>query len=212
MINMDMIGRMKENKLTIYGVGTSPIWNEIIERLNSEFKFELNLVKDGYGPSDHAQFYSKNIPVLHFFTGIHGDYHKPSDDYDKINYQGQKKILDFIASLTLELDKSKEKPQFVKVETPQRSARGFRVTLGVVPDYSEEVQGMKVSDVRPGTPAEKAGIKPGDVIIKLGEREIKNIYDYTYALGDFNPGDEVEVIILRNGEKLSFKVKFEERK
>jgi len=114
--------------------------------------------------------------------------------------------------LTLELDKSKEKPQFVKVVTPQRSARGFRVTLGVVPDYSEEVQGMKVSDVRPGTPAEKAGIKPGDVIIKLGEREIKNIYDYTYALGDFNPGDEVEVIILRNGEKLSFKVKFEERK
>lgn len=212
MINMDMIGRMRENKLTIYGVGTSPVWNEIIERLNSEFKFELNLIKDGYGPSDQAQFYSKNIPVLHFFTGIHSDYHKPSDDYDKINYQGQKKILDFIARLTFELDKSREKPQFVKVETPQRSARGFRVTLGVVPDYSEEVQGMKVGDVRPGTPAEKAGIKPGDVIIKLGEREIKNIYDYTYALGDFNPGDEVEVIVLRGAEKLSFKVKFDERK
>ncbi|MFN3135133.1 MAG: M20/M25/M40 family metallo-hydrolase [Candidatus Kryptonium sp.] len=212
MINMDMIGRMKENKLTIYGVGTSPIWNEIIEKLNSEFKFELNLVKDGYGPSDHAQFYSKNIPVLHFFTGIHSDYHKPSDDYDKINYQGQKRILDFIARLTFELDKSKEKPQFVKVETPQRSARGFRVTLGIVPDYSEEVQGMKVGDVRPGTPAEKAGIKPGDVIIKLGDREIKNVYDYTYALGDFNPGDEVEIVVLRGTEKLSFKAKFEERK
>lgn len=212
MINMDMIGRLKEDKLTIYGTGTSPVWNDIIEKLNSEFKFNLNLVKDGYGPSDHAQFYSKNIPVLHFFTGIHSDYHKPSDDYDKINYQGQKRILDFIAKLIFELDKAKGKPQFVKAEPQQRSARGFRVTLGIVPDYSEEVQGMKVGDVRTGTPAEKAGIKPGDVIVKLGGREIKNIYDYTYALGDFNPGDEVEVVVLRGGEKLSFKVKFEERK
>ncbi|CUU01130.1 PA domain-containing protein [Candidatus Kryptobacter tengchongensis] len=212
MINMDMIGRLKEDKLTIYGTGTSPVWNDIIEKLNSEFKFNLNLVKDGYGPSDHAQFYSKNIPVLHFFTGIHSDYHKPSDDYDKINYQGQKRILDFIAKLIFELDKAKGRPQFVKAEPQQRSARGFRVTLGIVPDYSEEVQGMKVGDVRTGTPAEKAGIKPGDVIVKLGGREIKNIYDYTYALGDFNPGDEVEIIVLRDGEKLSFKVKFEERK
>ncbi len=212
MINMDMIGRLKEDKLTIYGTGTSPVWNDIIEKLNSDFKFNLNLVKDGYGPSDHAQFYSKNIPVLHFFTGIHSDYHKPSDDYDKINYQGQKRILDFIAKLIFELDKAKGRPQFVKAEPQQRSARGFRVTLGIVPDYSEEVQGMKVGDVRTGTPAEKAGIKPGDVIVKLGGREIKNIYDYTYALGDFNPGDEVEVVVLRGDEKLSFKVKFEERK
>ncbi|CUS98040.1 M20/M25/M40 family metallo-hydrolase [Candidatus Kryptobacter tengchongensis] len=212
MINMDMIGRLKEDKLTIYGTGTSPVWNDIIEKLNSEFKFNLNLVKDGYGPSDHAQFYSKNIPVLHFFTGIHSDYHKPSDDYDKINYQGQKRILDFIAKLIFELDKAKGRPQFVKAEPQQRSARGFRVTLGIVPDYSEEVKGMKVGDVRTGTPAEKAGIKPGDVIVKLGGREIKNIYDYTYALGDFNPGDEVEVVVLRGDEKLSFKVKFEERK
>jgi len=212
MINMDMIGRMKEDKLTIYGVGTSPIWNELVEKLNSEFKFNLNLIKDGYGPSDHAQFYSKGIPVLHFFTGIHSDYHKPSDDYDKINYQGQKRILEYISKIVFELDKVKEKPQFVKVETPQRSARGFRVTLGVVPDYSEDVQGMKVGDVRPGTPAEKAGIKPGDVIVKMGDKEIKNIYDYTYALGDYNPGDEVEIVVLRNGERISFKVKFEERK
>ncbi|MEN3039309.1 MAG: M20/M25/M40 family metallo-hydrolase, partial [Candidatus Kryptonium sp.] len=212
MINMDMIGRLKDDKLTIYGVGTSPVWNSIIESLNSEFKFNLNLVKDGYGPSDHAQFYSKNIPVLHFFTGIHTDYHKPSDDYDKINYQGQKRILDFINKLIFELDKRKEKPQFVKVETPQRTPRGFRVTLGIVPDYSEEVQGMKVGDVRPGAPADKAGIKPGDVIIKMGNVEIKNVYDYTYALGDFNPGDEVEIVVLRGKEKLSFKVKFEERK
>ncbi len=212
MINMDMIGRMKEDKLTIYGVGTSPIWNELIEKLNSEFKFNLNLIKDGYGPSDHAQFYSKGIPVLHFFTGIHSDYHKPGDDYDKINYQGEKRILEYISKIVFELDRVKEKPQFVKVETPQRSARGFRVTLGVVPDYSEDVQGMKVGDVRSGTPAEKAGIKPGDIIVKMGDKEIKNIYDYTYALGDYNPGDEVEIVVLRNGEKISLKVKFEERK
>ncbi len=208
MINMDMIGRMKDDKLTIYGVGTSPVWNGLVDELNSKFKFNLNLIKDGYGPSDHAQFYSKGIPVLHFFTGIHSDYHKPSDDYDKINYQGQRRVLEFISQLILELDKVKEKPQFVKVETPQRSARGFRVTLGIVPDYSEDVRGMKVGDVRPGSPAEKAGIKPGDVIVKMGEREINNIYDYTYALGDYNPGDEVEVVVLRNGERLSFKVKF----
>jgi aminopeptidase YwaD len=212
MINMDMIGRMKEDKLTIYGVGTSPIWDGLIQELNSKFKFNLNLVKDGYGPSDHAQFYSKGLPVLHFFTGIHSDYHKPSDDYDKINYQGQRKILEFISDLVFKLDKVSEKPKFVKVETPQRQSRGFRVTLGVVPDYSEDVQGMKVGDVRPGTPAEKAGIKPGDIIVKMGGKEIKNIYDYTYALGDYNPGDEVEVVVLRGNEKLSFKVKFEERK
>jgi hypothetical protein len=208
MINMDMIGRMKDDKLTIYGVGTSPVWNGLVDGLNSKFKFNLNLIKDGYGPSDHAQFYSKGIPVLHFFTGIHSDYHKPSDDYDKINYQGQRRILEFISQLIFELDKVKEKPQFVKVETPQRSARGFRVTLGIVPDYSEDIRGMKVGDVRPGSPAEKAGIKPGDVIIKMGEREINNVYDYTYALGDYNQGDEVEIIVLRNGEKLSLKVKF----
>ncbi len=212
MINMDMIGRMKEDKLTIYGVGTSPVWNDLIERLSSNYKFSLNLIKDGYGPSDHAQFYSKGIPVLHFFTGIHSDYHKPSDDYDKINYSGQKRILDFISRLVFELDKVKEKPQFVKVETPQRSARGFRVMLGVVPDYSEEVRGMKVADVRPGTPADKAGIKPGDVIIKMGGREIANIYDYTYALGDYNPGDEVEVVVLRDGKEIGFKIRFDERK
>lgn len=208
MINMDMIGRMKDDKLTIYGVGTSPIWDSLVDELNSKFKFNLNLIKDGYGPSDHAQFYSNGIPVLHFFTGIHSDYHKPSDDYDKINYQGQRKILEFISQLVFELDKVKEKPQFVKVETPQRSVRGFRVTLGIIPDYSEDVQGMKVGDVRPESPAEKAGIKPGDVIIKMGERKIGNIYDYTYALGDYNPGDEVEVVVLRNGERLIFKVKF----
>lgn len=208
MINMDMIGRMKDDKLTIYGVGTSPVWNGLVDELNSKFKFNLNLVKDGYGPSDHAQFYSKGIPVLHFFTGIHSDYHKPSDDYDKINYQGERRILEFISQLIFELDKVKEKPEFVKVETSQRSLRGFRVTLGIVPDYSEDVRGMKVGDVRPGSPAEKAGIKPGDVIVKMGKREINNIYDYTYALGDYNPGDEVEVIVLRNGERLSLKVKF----
>jgi hypothetical protein len=213
MINMDMIGRMVDNKLTIYGVGTSPVWSDLIERLNKEFNFKLNLIKDGYGPSDHAQFYLKNIPVLHFFTGIHSDYHRPSDDYDKINYLGQRRVLEFIYRLVIELDRVERKPEFVKVEEPRRRrVRGFRVYLGTVPDYSEQVEGLKISAVRSGSPAEKAGLRAGDIIVKVGSIEVKNIYDFTYALQMYKPGDEVEIIVLRDGERLSLVVKFESRK
>ena len=211
MVNMDMIGRLKD-KLTIYGVGTSPVWKDIIEKVNEKFNFKLNLIKDGYGPSDHAQFYLKNIPVLHFFTGLHSDYHKPSDDYDKINYPGERKVLEFIYNVILELNKVKEKPKFVKTETRRRRIRGFRVYLGIIPDYSESETGLKISGVNKGSPAEKAGLKAGDIIIKLGDREIKNIYDLTYALGDFKPGDVAEVVVLRNGKKVKLKVKFASRR
>ena len=214
MLNMDMIGRQKDNKLTIHGIGTSSIWKELVEELNSETNFNLKLNDDGYGPSDLASFYGKDLPVLFFFTGAHEDYHKPSDDYDKINTEGEQKIVEYVYAIAQEVNSKEERPQFTKIKgsSQQRSTRGFRVYLGTIPDYAEEVEGVKLTGVREGSPAEKAGMLGGDVIIKFGDTNIKNIYDYVYALGKYKPGDEVDIIVVREEQEVSLRVKLEKRK
>ncbi len=212
MINLDMIGRMKDSVVSIGGMGTSPIWNDIIPKFNEPHLLNIKPNNDGYGPSDHSSFYGKNIPVLFFFTSLHEDYHRPSDRADRINYEGEKKILQFVTRIIDTLDVMPTRPQFVKVQSssPQET-RSYKVTLGVIPDFSETDIGMKITGVRPGGPAAKAGLEGGDVIIKLGGKAIKNIYDYTYMLGEFKAGDEVEVVVKRKGEEKLFKVQFEKR-
>jgi len=210
MLNMDMIGRLQDSALVVQGVGTSPHFSELVERCNAAKALKLSLKKDGIGPSDHSSFYQKNVPVLFFFTGLHNDYHRVTDDADKINATGEAEILKFIANITSEIANSDSVPLFTKTESEQpREARAFRVSVGTVPDYAAEVEGLKLSGVRPGGPAEKAGLQAGDIIIKFGHVDIKNIYDYTYALGEFAPGQEVDVIVLRQGEKKTLKVKLE---
>jgi aminopeptidase YwaD len=210
MLNMDMIGRLNDRKLIVYGVGTSPRFEELANRHNKDSMFVLKLVKDGFGPSDHSSFYAKNIPVFHFFTDLHGDYHRPSDDYDKINYEGMQSVLSYIASIVLELANMPERPQYVRVETPRPAGdvagRSSRSYTGTIPDFGEQGEGMRISGVREGSPAAKAGLQGGDIIIKFGKVEIKNLYDYTYALGEYNPGDQVEVIFKRGNETKTVKL------
>lgn len=209
MINMDMIGRLADDKLIIYGTGTSPYWDPKINGLNENYNFDITFNKGGFGASDHSNFYVKDIPVLHFFTGLHSDYHRPIDDYDKINSEGQEKVLKMIYDLALDLDTKDTKPEFNKVKTDNERNRkmgGFRVYVGTVPDFSSNVEGYKISGVKPGSPAENGGLQGGDVIIKFGSLDIKNIYDFTYGLKIHKPDDVVDVIVLRDGEEILFRV------
>jgi len=203
MLNMDMIGRLNNRKLIVYGIGTSPGFEELARSANADSLFDLKLNKDGFGPSDQSSFYGKNIPVFHFFTDLHGDYHRPADDWDKINYDGMVQVLEYVRTIAMKLDVADMKPQYVQVEQPrptEGSGRGIRSYTGTIPDFGEQVEGMKLSGVREGSPAAKAGLQAGDIIVKFGTIDIKSLYDYTFALGEYKPGDEVEVVVKRGNE------------
>lgn len=251
MINMDMIGRMKDNKLIVGGVGTAPVWRQALAAANApermrvavapaspaemprpvstvgrevpgrevpivtgsngipvvtlsfEKPFELTLNEDGFGPSDHSSFYAKQIPVLFFWTGTHEDYHKPSDTADKINYVDEARILGLVRRIVYEIDTSEKRPVYTvaKSESTGRTG-GFRVYLGTIPNYADSNDGLLLDGVRDDSPAAKAGIKAGDKIVKLAGRDVKNVYDYTYALGEMKAGQEYEVELMRGGERI----------
>lgn len=213
MLNMDMIGRLNNKTLIVYGIGTSAGFEAMVNKYNNDSTFVLKLVKDGFGPSDQASFYGKKVPVLHFFTDLHSDYHRPTDTYDRLNYDGEENVLRYIESIANEIASTDDRPQYVAVEMPRQpgTGRSARVTMGTIPDFGEQVQGMKISGVREGGPAAKAGMQGGDVIVKFGNMEIKNLYDFTYALGECKPGDEVDVVIKRGAETKTVKVKLERR-
>lgn len=215
MINMDMIGRLTNRKLTVYGTGTAPQWTPLLNKYNADSAFAIVSVPDGFGPSDHAQFYGKDMPVLFFFTGTHNDYHKPADTWDKINYPGEEQVVRFVDKIAVDVING-EKPTFTRTASAPASgggdARGFKVTLGIVPDYGESTEGMKVGGTRPGGPAEKGGLKAGDVIVKMAGKKIMNIYDYMGLLGELKPGDKVEVEVNRGGSLMKFTVDLEKRK
>lgn len=209
MINLDMVGRLTDNKLTIGGTGTSSIWEPLLDSLNKSFGFAAKYQKDGFGPSDHASFYGKEVPVLFFFTGLHKQYHKPEDDWQLINSEGEAKILEMVVSVVNYADKYTGKIDYIKVqEEKKESNTGFRVTLGVIPDYSSTKEGLEITGVKSGGAAEKGGLQGGDVIVKLGQYDIKNIYDYTDALSKFKPGEETEVIYIRGTEQKTAKITF----
>ena len=201
MINMDMVGRLQDSTLIVHGVGTSPEWPILLNRLNDKHSFNLKLKQDGRGPSDHSSFYNKNVPVLFFFTGLHDDYHRVSDDSEKVNAKGESNILHLVADVIKDLAAMDTTIAFTKAETERPAMRGFRVSVGTIPDYAAEVEGVKLSGVRENGPAARAGMQAGDIIIKFADYEIKNIYDYTYALGEFSPGNTVDVVIIRDGQE-----------
>lgn len=248
MINLDMIGRMKENKLMVGGVGTSTEWKEwiakannfldmkvtatgepassqtaarssvpivtaangqTIVRANSGERFALTMTEDGFGPSDHASFYAKQTPVLFFWTGTHEDYHKPTDTADRINYEGEQKIVSFVASIVRSVDASETRPTYTLAKSDAGAAgrsTGFRIYLGTIPNYAETSDGLKLDAVREDSPAAKAGLKANDVIVRLAGRDVRNVYDYTYALGEMKAGVEYEVEVTRAGARLKFKL------
>lgn len=209
MINMDMIGRLNPTtkSVSVSGSGTSPVWETLLKNMSGT---QLNIKTDsaGIGPSDHSSFYLKNIPVLHFFTGSHSDYHKPSDDWDKINYAGEKEVLDLIIAVIEKLD---NEPQLAFLPTKNKSmssSRSFKVTMGVMPSYTSDVAGLLVDGATDGKPAQKAGIQTGDIITKIGDFEIKDIQTYMDALGKFEKGQTVPVKIKRKSEELTLSVTF----
>ena len=204
MVNMDMVGRMKDSVLVVEGMGTAPEFEKILTKENID-SFKLTFKPDGYGPSDQASFYGKEIPVIFFFTNTHGDYHRPSDTWDKINYTGEQKVVELAARVTMDLDTMAGKPTYTKVAMSMSAGgRGeVRVSLGVIPDFGEDVVGMKISGTRPGSAAEKAGLKANDIIIKFGGSDVKNIYDFTYLLGKYKPKDVVEIIVRRGSEQVT---------
>ncbi len=207
MINMDMVGRLnEENSLAINGVGTSPVWKEVIDKVNSD-SLKLITSESGVGPSDHTSFYLQDVPVLHFFTGQHPDYHKPSDDADKINYMGMVKVIRYIERLTDALDE-REKLAFTKTQDDSGNSPRFTVSLGVVPDYLFDGQGMRIDGVTDGKPAAAAGLEKGDVVVKMGDSTIVDMMGYMRALSGFEVGDEANVEYKRGEELKSVKVKF----
>jgi len=244
MINMDMIGRLKDKDLIVGGVGTAQEWRSLIDAdntvkgvdvsVNSPVaaatvtlnlpsviggnglptvtvdagkQFALTLNEDGFGPSDHSSFYAKQVPVLFFWTGTHEDYHKPSDTADKINYAGEARIVSFVANVIRDIDRRDKRPTYTvaKSESQGRST-GFRVYLGTIPNYADSNDGLKLDGVRDDSPAAKAGLKAGDRIVKMAGHEVKNVYDYTYALGEMKAGQEYEVEIVRGSEHLTLKI------
>ncbi len=208
MINMDMIGRLADstNKLIVYGVGTSADWIPILDKTNTGFSLKKD--SSGIGPSDQTSFYLKNIPVLHFFTGQHSDYHKPSDDWQKVNLKGEKKVLDYIIKV-IEETENIPKMKFLETKNPdQQGKSSFKVTLGVMPDYTFEGTGLRIDGVTDGKPASKGGILKGDIIISLGEDKIATINDYMKALGKHQKGDIVPVTVTRSGKEIKLSVTF----
>jgi Zn-dependent M28 family amino/carboxypeptidase len=266
MINMDMVGRLNENKLTVGGIGTASEWKNLVENLNAKItlsgdkevtekiaqglkdknisnveikgddkavtiigtiskdgaktnsnSFALQLSQDGFGPSDHSSFYSKQIPVLFFFTGTHSDYHKPSDTSNKINYQGLEKVMNYVGEIVTAIDQNPTRPTYTTAPSSGmmggRSGGSFNVSLGTVPGYADNTNdGLSLDGVRDGSPAAKAGIKAGDKIIKIAGRDIKNISDYVFVLGEMKAGEEYEIVIMRGTEKLTLKITPEARK
>jgi len=208
MLNMDMIGRMVDSAINIGGTGTAPEWEQILAELNSDSTFSITENPDGFGPSDHTSFYGKGIPVLFFFTGTHQDYHRPSDDWDKINYEGEQLIVRYVYGVASAVNSAEERPLYARVESSSPSSgdgdrRGFRVVLGLVPDFTGDPPeaGMRVSSVRPSGAAERAGIKAGDIIVKMDGKDVLNIYDYMGILGELKVGQMVEVEVLREGKR-----------
>ena len=208
-LNFDMVGRLRDNKLTLQGVGSSSNWKKLIERRNVLAGFDLTLQQDPYLPTDTTSFYPKGIPVLAWFTGSHKEYHRPGDDPDTLNYEGIERISRLASNMVQDLITESVRPDYVKVEKSDQggSRDAIRVYLGTIPDYaSEDVKGVLLSGVRGGGPADKAGIKAGDIIVHFAGKEITNIYDYTYALDAVKVGKSVEIEVLRKGEKIKLSV------
>lgn len=209
MLNMDMVGRLNEEKaLAINGVGTSPLWTPTLESIKVG-GIQLRTTESGIGPSDHTSFYLQDIPVLHFFSGQHSHYHKPVDDVEKINFPGILSISDFMMALIEKLDDDGELEfTATKNENEGREVAAFKVSLGVMPDYVYGGKGMRVDSVIEDRPGKKAGMKNGDVIIKIGDIEVGDIYDYMEGLGQYKNGEEATVIVKRGEEEISLKVTF----
>ncbi|MCC6590697.1 MAG: M28 family peptidase [Bryobacterales bacterium] len=222
MINMDMIGRIREHKVYLGGLGTGTGFKEMLEELAKSSTLHLEFSdQTGYGSSDHTSFTTKQVPVLFFFSGLHADYHKPSDTWDKIDGPEAVKLLEVVAGVANRLAAAPERPQFVRVAEPAKpvshagtaaTGSGYGPYFGSIPDMAEQKTGVKFADVREGSPAAKAGLKGGDTMVEFDGKPIQNLYDFTYALRAKKVGDAVKVKVLREGKPLEVEVTLERRR
>jgi len=216
MINMDMIGRIKDDKVYIGGVGTGSTFKTVLEQAQKDTPFKIEYSAGGYSSSDHTSFVTKKIPVLFFFSGLHSDYHKPSDTWDKINAPSAARLLDMVRSVAVQLADAQEAPTFQVVAEDKPAAGGggggYGPYFGSIPDFGQVENGVKFSDVKPNSPAAKAGLKAGDILVQFGDKPIKNLYDFTDALRRSKVGDVVEVKVIHDGQPVTASVKLEQRK
>jgi hypothetical protein len=228
MLNMDMIGRLtmvdvndangttvKKDRIVVYGTGTSTGMDELVEKKNAEFNFQLMKIPGGQGPSDHTSFYNKGIPVLFFFTGTHKDYHRPTDTPDKINVPGLLKVADYAQTFVDHFSTVKDRPDYLKTKggsedptDPNRNVSRVNIPrIGIMPgNYGEEDAGVLVEAVTKDGPAEKGGMKDGDLIIEIGGKPVRNMAGYMQAMGAVKPGSETNIVVVRKGEKVTLKV------
>jgi hypothetical protein len=215
MLNMDMIGRIKDGKVYIGGVGTGSTLKALLEQAQTGSGFKIEYSPGGYSASDHTSFVTKRIPVLFFFSGLHSDYHKPSDTWDKIDPQAAARLVDVVGRTGVELATATDRPTFVTVVEDKPlagSGGGYGPYFGSIPDFGQVENGVKFSDVKPGSPAAKSGLKAGDILVQFGDKPIKNLYDFTDALRRSKVGDVVEVTVMRDGQPVKASVKLEPRK
>jgi hypothetical protein len=221
MLNMDMIGRIKDNKVYVGGVGTGSTLQKILDEARGDSPLKFEISQGGYSSSDHTSYVTKRIPVLFFFSGLHSDYHKPSDTWEKINAESAAALVNIVGLAAVELADESAKPVFAEViETNPHAGMpvssggggGYGPYFGSIPDFGQIENGVRFSDVKPGSPAAKAGLKAGDVLVQFGDKSIKNLYDFTDALRRSKVGDVVPVTVLRDGKELKVDVKLEQRK
>ena len=225
MLNLDMVGRLRDNTVTVFGLATAPEWAGILDGADAEISPPLTLsqLPDGYGPSDHASFYGRGVPVLHFFTNTHEDYHRPSDDWEKVNAPGIEQIAALVAGVAARVAGSAEvppvTPTLVRTQPPappggsaQPSGGGYGPYFGSIPDMGPVEHGVRITGVREGSPAAQAGLVAGDIIVEFDGKDVGDLYAFTYALREKSPGDVVAVAVLRDGRRLTFRAVLGERR
>src|SRR5437660_10520892 len=213
MINKEMIGRMTNDRLFVGSVGTSPNFKPCLEDFNKTVGLKLDYSDSGFGSSDHTSFNAKKIPVLFFFSGLHTDYHKPSGTADKINAPGAVKVLSIVYGTVDRLATDTQRLPYHEVAQPQQASRGsgggYGPYFGSVPDFRDDLKGVLFSDVQNNSPAAKAGLKPGDLLVQFDGKAIQNLNDYAYALRAKQPGDVVQVVVKRGGRVVQAEVRLE---
>jgi hypothetical protein len=219
MLNMDMIGRLEGATLVVHGVGTAEEWTDVLLAANELITRPLSIAvtPDGFGPSDHSSFYGEGLPVLHFFSNTHVDYHRPSDDWEKVDIEGLDRIVDLVTEVALDVAGifgSDERIALTPIEpdlvaahgqdpSASTTSGGYGPYLGTIPDMVPADSGLRLTGVREGSPAAIAGIRGGDIVVEFGGNVVGDIYTYTYALQEHKPGDSVEIVVLREGQRLT---------
>jgi C-terminal processing protease CtpA/Prc len=217
MINMDMIGRIKDKRVFVGGTGTGTGLQAIVDQAKTKYKLNLDMSdQGGYGSSDHFSFNTKQVPVLFFFSGLHSDYHKPSDTWEKIDQESASELLRLVADITANLETAATRPTFIKTQAPMPQATASASAsggawFGSIPDMGESKGGFRVSDVTKGSPADEAGMKGGDLMTEFDGKQISNLYDFTYALRAKKPGDEVVIKYKRDGQEVTTKATLRSR-